>query len=189
MCHWIDCLGRQVKMREILLEEASDIIHDNLIVFEDIEPLSEKYQFVVEINGVIMKMIIFYHSQEEYESIGNILWVKESEVDFIHCDGYENIPTPIFFDTSPENAQNFIIHIIFSLGKYKTDIDALTHKYLLDCLCVVCLIRPDTDEESLKHYSVKLACKYIEKQVVFYPNSLSRTETFIVMEKYLLMMP
>ena len=43
MCHWIDCLGRQVKMREILLEEASDIIHDNLIVFEDIEPLSEKY--------------------------------------------------------------------------------------------------------------------------------------------------
>ena len=85
--------------------------------------------------------------------------------------------------TSPSNAQYFLIHIILSLGKYETEIDALLHPFMRDCLREVKFIGTSTDEDSLRRYSSILTHKYICEQVVFYPNSLNNTETFIIMSK------
>ena len=77
------------------------MIQKNLRAFKYIEPLSEEDKFVVEINGVILKMVTVYQSQEGERSIDNILWVKDSEVNFIHYDGSDNLPMPIISNTSP----------------------------------------------------------------------------------------
>ena len=45
------------------------------------------------------------------------------------------------------------------------------------------LIGDKTDIESLKHYSCNLTRKYIEEQVLYYPNSMSSTKTYIVMAR------
>ena len=37
------------------------------------------------------------------------------------------LPIPVVSDTSPSNAHQFLTHIILSLDKYNTEIDALVH--------------------------------------------------------------
>ena len=67
------------------------------------------------------------------------------------------------------------------MGKYCTEIDALHHSSFRECLRSVGLIGMDTDIDSLKQYVKNITKKYIENQVVYYPNSMKKTETFIVM--------
>ena len=109
--------------------------------------------------------------------------MEESVVEFINCDDNDQLPVPVLSNTHPANAQKCLTHVILSLGNYKTELEALTHLISKDCLQEVGLIGNATDQESLKKYSGQLAKKYIENQLVYYPNSLSRAETFIVMAK------
>ena len=68
-----------------------------------------------------------------------------------------------------------------SLGKYDTEMDALTNPSFRDCFRKVQLIGENDDEESLKQYVNDVTKLYIESQVVYYPNSMKRTETYIIM--------
>ena len=45
------------------------------------------------------------------------------------------------------------------------------------------MIGHETNQDSLKSYSQQLTSKYIKEQVVYYPNSLTKTETYIIMAK------
>ena len=69
------------------------------------------------------------------------------------------------------------------MGKYHTKLDALCNQSFRQSFVNAKLIGDKTDIESLKEYSRNLTRKYIEEQVVYYPNSMSRTETYIVMAK------
>ena len=91
------------------------------------------------------------------------------------------MPVPVLSDTSLHNSVHFLIHIILSLGRYNTEIDALNHPSFWTCLQSVDLIGNNTDTESLVHYVNVLTKKYIVSQLVFYPNSMKKSETFIVM--------
>ena len=86
-------------------------------------------------------------------------------------------------NTSPTNTHQFLIHIVLSLGKYDTEFDALTHRTSRDCFRSTGLIGNATDVVLLKQYSNQLCRKYIEGQVVYYPNLISRIETMVVMAK------
>ena len=57
----------------------------------------------------------------------------------------------------------------------------MTHPSFRDCLCEVKLIGKNNDQDSLKQYVKNLTKLYIESQVVYYPNSIKKTETYIVM--------
>ena len=59
--------------------------------------------------------------------------------------------------------------------------DALTHPSFRDSLRSVKLIGDNNDEESLKRYVRDITKLYIESQIVYYPNSMKKSETFIVM--------
>ena len=61
--------------------------------------------------------------------------------------------------------------------------DALCHSSYQERLLHVRLISSETDEILLKKYSEQLPWKYIEQQLVYFPNSLTKVETFIVMAK------
>ena len=69
------------------------------------------------------------------------------------------------------------------MGKYHTILDALCNPSFRQYFVNAKLIGDKTDIKSLKEYSRNLTRKYIEEQVVYYPNSMSRTETYIVMAK------
>ena len=70
---------------------------------------------------------------------------------YIHCDvGTGNLPIPVLSNTSPTNVTQFLTHVILSLGKYDTEIDALTHRTSRGCLKAVGLIGDRSDADSLQ---------------------------------------
>ena len=90
------------------------------------------------------------------------------------------LPIPVISTTSPENPIHFLLHIILSLGKYDTKMDALTHPSFRDILRSVKLIGENNDEESLKQYVRDITKLYIESHIVYYPSSMKETVTYIV---------
>ncbi|MDB4430362.1 GIY-YIG nuclease family protein [bacterium] len=180
-CPWIDCLGRRVKIRGLALNDVSELVERNLRVLDESNAeLSDAQTFAREVNMVICKIVAVHQSSVEDLDAEDSLWLEEQVPNFIHCDNSDNLPIPILSNTSPLNALQFLTHIILSLGEYNTEIDALTHATSRDCLRAAGLIGNATDQESLQRYSNELGRKYVEEQVVFYPNSLTKSETFIV---------
>ena len=166
-CSWIDCFCRRVQIRKLAFDEVMVMINSNLSDLRILESPSDAEILSREVNQVIAEMISDYRAQENND-ISN----------YVYNDNTDNLPVPVVSGISPENAQQFLTHIILSLGKYNTEIDALTHPTIRDSLREVGLIGHEIDLESLKMYSAQLTL-----QVVYYPNSLTKTETFIVMSK------
>ena len=69
------------------------------------------------------------------------------------------------------------------MGKYHTELDALCNQSFRQSFVNAKSIGDKTDIESLKEYYRNLTRKNIGEQVVYYPNSMSRTETYIAMVK------
>eukprot|EP00956_Cyclotella_meneghiniana_P023953 scaffold47551_cov95-Cyclotella_meneghiniana.AAC.1 len=92
----------------------------------------------------------------------------------------KHLPIPVPSDVRPSNAHQFLTHIVLSLGKYDTEIDALTHQTTRQCLQSVGLIGPNADVSSLKRYTNTLTRSYIEEQLVFYPISLDVAQIYLV---------
>ena len=186
VCPWIDCLGRRIKLRELALNELLVMVEKNLEEFEALDEYSEQNEFRIEMNLTVKDMIEAYQASEAGIDHDDEIWVETTVADFIHVEDSEesrNLPIPVVSNTSPTNAHQFLIHIVLSLGKYDTEFDALTHRTSRDCFRSAGLIGNATDVVSLKQYSNQLCRKYIEEQVVYYPNSISRAETIVVMAK------
>jgi hypothetical protein len=94
-----------------------------------------------------------------------------------------NLPIPVPSDVRPTNAHQFLTHIVLSLGKYDTEIDALTNSTSRECFLKAGLIGNATDSESLQHYSNQLTRQYIVEQVVNYPISMDQVGVYIVTSK------
>ena len=61
-----------------------------------------------------------------------------------------HLPIPVTSHSRPSNPHHFLIHIILSLGNYDTEIDALTHASIHECLIAVGLIGNDDDVNQLQ---------------------------------------
>ena len=97
--------------------------------------------------------------------MSDALWAEHVK-DIFHEDKANLVPIDVPSGISPANAQQFLIHIILSLGRYKTEMDAMTHPTIRDSLRAVGLIGDESDEESLMKYLAQLTHKYIEEQLV-----------------------
>ena len=185
MCVWIDCLGRRITIRESAFEEVGQRIAKNLEKYNDIDDdaFNEAELFARDMNNMVMLMINTFQTPNESLSLRHLMWSKMTIVDFIFNDKGMLLPVPVLSNSSPSNAHNFLIHIILSLGEYDTEIDALTQQTMRKCLQHVGLIGEEGEEDSLRMYSGRLSRKYIEEQLVHFPNSLSKSETFITMAK------
>ena len=89
-------------------------------------------------------------------------------------------------NSGPCNPHQFLTHRVLSLGKYDTEIDALTRASFHESLRAASLIGRNNNIDSLRKYSRIPIQKYIEEQVVLYPNSISQSETIIVTSKKVL---
>ena len=178
-CSWIDCLSRKVRIRKLAIDEVLKMLEVNINDLRNLHDPTDKELFAHEVNETIIEIIRIYLTKRNIPNLSD----EERIADFFYSDETDNLPIPVVSGISPENAQQFLTHIILSLGKYNTEIDALNHPTIRDSLREVGLIGHETNQDSLKSYSQQLTSKYIKEQVVYYPNSLTKTETYIIMAK------
>ena len=149
------------------------LLERNLCEYRNTDSPTDSQIFAYNMNVEIIRLIRAYNSPEDT--------IEETPMDVVKDFFYEGdqdlLPIPVVSGTNPSNAHQFLTHIILSLGSYDTEIDALVHPSIRECLQYVGLIGDETNEESLKRYSAKLMDKYIREQVVYYPNSLTKAET------------
>ena len=182
-CRWIDCLGCEVRIRDIGISELNEIVKRNIRNYSNKSILSDEEQFGLNMNNLIKKMLHVYDTPVESLEEEDAEWKETIQEGFIYEDENDLLPIPVLSNTSPVNSIQFLIHIILSLGSYKTEIDALCHANFRQCLRAVKLIGTSDDFETLKRDSEQLTTKFINEQLVFFPNSLNKAETFIVMSK------
>ena len=78
---------------------------------------------------------------------------------------------------------HFLIHVVLSIVKHKTEIDTLHNAFFRDILREVKHICSATEDISLRIFFEILTRDCVENQILYYPNSMNRSETFIVMSK------
>ena len=185
-CWWVDCLGRRVKIRRRAFGEVTAMAQKNISDLVSLDDCSRR-EFDISMNRMIIEMIESSSSSvaEEHNEAG--VWNKETLslfVDFSCSD--RHLPIPVTTNSTPFNPHHFLTHVILSLGKYDTEIDALTHSSFRDSFRAAHLIGPSDDIDDLKQYSRRLTRLYVLEQVVYYPVSVSRAEAIIVAAKKVL---
>ena len=98
----------------------------------------------------------------------------------LYDDEHRHIPIPVFSYVKPTMGPRFILHILLSLGEFDTELDLILHRTLRDSFRYAKLFGPLDDDESLKEYSNHLLRKYIENQLVYFPNSSKVLDQWIV---------
>ena len=94
-----------------------------------------------------------------------------------------HLPVPVYSYLKPKDSTRFLLHLELSLGHFNTDYDLIFHRTIIESLRYCKLIGANNDENSLKLYSRELLRKYIENQLVYFPNRTQVTDTWIVAAK------
>ena len=124
-CSWIDCFGRRVRIQELAVDKVSKLTESNLTKIESLSAPTEADKFAYEANEAVSEMIRVHTTPDEDLGMSDKLYAEEV-ADFFYKDETDLLPVPVISGTSPANAQQFLTHIILSLGKYQTEMDALT---------------------------------------------------------------
>ena len=72
------------------------------------------------------------------------------------ADIKKHLPIPVYTFTMPTLVNQFLLHIMLSLGKFDTELDLLLHPSLRESLRTCHLIGPSDKIEDLQEYSNKL---------------------------------
>ena len=177
-CKWVDCLGRRVKIRKRAFGEVRAMVKKNLSDLNQSEDSSRK-QFDIAMNAMIMEMVASSEPSETDEESGG--WGCDELVEFVDFnDSDKHLPIPVTTNSTPFNPHLFLTHIVLSLGKYDTGIDALTHGSYRESFRASGLIGNSDKMQDLQEYSRRLTRRYVLEQVVFYPVSVTRAEAVIV---------
>ena len=73
----------------------------------------------------------------------------------------------------------FILHILLSLGRFSTEIDLIQQSSLRASFRYAKLIGLNNDNQSLGQYSNSIFVKFIEEQLIYFPNSRSLIDSWI----------
>ena len=103
----------------------------------------------------------------------NDFWIDE-DTNNIH------LPIPVFSYIKPTMGTQFLLHLLLSMGHFSTEIDLTLHENLRESFRYAKLIGPDDDEESLQTYSNNLLKRFIEEQLVYFPNSKRVIDSWII---------
>ena len=98
----------------------------------------------------------------------------------LYDDDLRHIPIPVFSYVKPTMGARFLLHVMLSLGDFDTEVDLILHRTLRESLRYAKLIGPLDDDDSLQQYSNMLLKKYIEEQLVYFPNSSKVLDSWIV---------
>ena len=82
-----------------------------------------------------------------------------------HEEKEEHLPIPIYSYLKPTMGVSFILHVMFSMGRFETEIGLIMHRSIRRCLKYCGLIGERNDEESLTEYANTLTQKFIIDQL------------------------
>jgi len=164
-CLWFDFVQRGVRIRHLAKNDLQSLVKDNIRYYEGLSAADdvEKKEFAIKMNKFVLAL-------------------TESNVNpksYIHYDGNEMLPIPVLTNVSPMNSHNFLVHVLLSFGKYITEKDILLHRTSRECFRAARLVRDSDDVESLKEDAIMLMTRYIDEQLVFYPNSYRLSEVYL----------
>ena len=179
-CRWVTLLSQRVYIRINAIDEVEQLVDSNLSYLESSDNLNcSRTQFYVCSNQAIKDLIRIYKAADSDLNEVDLEFKQEYSNDFFYDDGLSMCPVPVPINIHPKNAQHFFIHILLTHGRYITEPDALHHSSPRDMLENAQLIGRERDEESLYMYSTNLFRLYIEKELIFLPNSMRKTDMFI----------
>ena len=99
------------------------------------------------------------------------------ENNLLYDDIHKHLPIPVFSYVKPTLGPRFIL---LSMGQFETEIDITLQTSLRDSLRYTKLIGPLDDENSLIQYSRKLLKRFIEEQLIYFPNSMNVMSQWIL---------
>ena len=107
-------------------------------------------------------------------------FIQFTDQNFLFDDSTEeHLPIPVFSYVRPTFGTQFILHILLSLGRYVTEIDLLHQVSLKESFRYAKLIGQNNDEDSLQLYSNNVFVRFIEEQLIYFPNSRSLIDDWI----------
>ena len=105
---------------------------------------------------------------------------------FILDSKMKHLPIPVYSYIKPTMGTQFILHLLLSMGHFATEIDLTLHENLREAFRYAKLIGTQNDIESLQEYSNNLLRRFIEEQLVFFPNSKRVIDGWIIIAGELL---
>ena len=208
---WIDGMQRVVKLRKKALPEIIDYInnkmHHHNKEASHIKPMIDLFNHINstlqnnEIQNIAQNRnerqdisngpynerqdVVTDNDDELQDNVCNIvehiknLWIEE-----INAEAH--LPIPVFSYIKPTMGTQFILHLLLSMGHFSTEYDLTLHENLRESFRHAHLIGPENDQESLQRYSNQLLRRFIEEQLVYFPNSKRVIDSWIIVAGELL---
>lgn len=172
---WIDGLQHQVLVRKDALEEILQHFKECTFEFAN----NKSAQCMVEWFQKIHRLNCLARNENEMSSSEKDDWKFISENLLYECKE-RHLPVPVFSYVKPTMGPRFLLHILLSMGRFETETDLLLRRNLRESFRYAKLIGDSDDIDDLTKYSNCLLRKFIEEQLVYFPNSSKVTDSWIV---------
>jgi hypothetical protein len=179
-CHWVTLFSQRVYIRINAIDEVLRLVDSNLAYLDSPGNMSgPRTLLYCQSNQAIKTLIPIYKADDEDLNKDYLQFKHEYSKDFFFDDGLSMLPVPVPINIHPKNAQIFLIHFLLLHGRYITKIDVLHHSSPREMLQSAQLIGRCSDDDSLNNYSANLMRLYLNKELIFLPNSMCKTNVFI----------
>ena len=167
---WIDGKKCQILLRLKALPEL-------ILWLDEIENEGETHQEIIDMFRYLDQVL--NHESGVYDEE-----FYQFAYDHLLCDyddGFENhLPIPVYSYIKPTMAPEFILHILLSMGRYKTERELLLQNNLKDCFAESKLVGTENDINHLEQYSNIMMNKFFKCQLVWYPNGQRIIDGWII---------
>ena len=158
---WVDGYSRKVLLRQKALPEVMQWLESTIKNDDDFHEDTGKKDVYDLFNDIETSLQNDQEDTTFLDFIQSHLLHKEKE----------KLPIPVYSYVRPSMSHHFILHVLLSLGRFKTEIDLMNHPSLQDAFRYAKLIGTNEDEESLTRYSDNIFVRWIEEQLIYYSNS------------------
>ena len=172
----IDGLGNQVFIRVKAFKEIRKELEENIVETSIEHPRFLMKTFLLD----IINLYSLYNEQISSDGCSEYQEWCFIKHHFLYDDDKRHIPIPVYSYVKPTMGPRFILHVMLSLGEFDTEIDLILQGSLKNALRYAKLIGEEDDEESNQMHSFGLLKKFIEEQLIYFPNSGNILDQWIV---------
>ncbi|MGB0404839.1 MAG: hypothetical protein ACPGDB_01450, partial [Fusobacterium sp.] len=174
---WIDGFQKQVKIRIKAIPEILKSIEskEKNKFFQNLHSI-DGYDMIMWFKEIYRLQNVKFEQMNSYERT-TLAFISTN---LLHRDSERHLPIPVFSFIKPTMGHRFILHILLSMGHYETELDLLLHRNLKNALRYAKLIGPSDNKSDLEYYSNQLQKKFIEEQLVYFPNSSKMISNWII---------
>ena len=173
---WINGFQRQVYLRIPAISEVMNYLNNDDFIDRNLVKNKEMIQLLQEVFALVERL---RHGDDFSDNERSDLDFYMSEL--LYDDSDKRLPIPLYSFTRPSIGEKFILHILLSLGHFATEWDLLHHRTIRESFRYAKLIRESDDEDDLKHDINNIMTKFIEQQLVYFPNSHRQVGNWIAL--------